>query len=549
VTAAALFTLQQNAYNHYIDQLGDASTEQLEFAAWCQQKAETCPQFHYWATVLELELTILVYVRSLRQASFAMYVDVLRELAVWFHALGHTNYARWIPVHLRDMVELPTTHPEIANEFRAGNFTVQKTTRPFSSIAVDQAHEQNNAAIKGDGGAVGLTDNPSALRRWMVAGPEVARLIEEFQDSNQDLSQDTKHHDQSSSVQTAFHKDVQSMIKVMEDFGNPFEEDSQDLLVLDTKEIAPSRAVDDLRRAYKVGRVQFDNFVRERLVERTKPIQDPIKRNKLKIFGQPATKSQVKGKQQMKSLRNDVNLFSRLYIGCQNRDGNLDEFFQHENQAYPPALSNDGGIRFGVKSDLLTCLEDFSQPRSEVTPTSCIVLDGAVIIQLLKPATAKTFNEYAHQVFVPHILSKFHQAARLDLVWDRYITNSLKGTARAKRGKGVRRRVVGGSTIPGNWASFLRVDENKTELFIFLSDILYDSFQLADKELVITKGEDVLRKPPLLDTSALAPCNHEEADTRIMLHAATLLTMATRRSSSAQLTLMLLSWQWLWHAP
>lgn len=46
----------------------------------------------------------------------------------------------------------------------------------FSSIPIDQAHEQNNACIKGDGGAVGLTDNPSALRRWMVAGPEVARV-------------------------------------------------------------------------------------------------------------------------------------------------------------------------------------------------------------------------------------------------------------------------------------------------------------------------------------------------------------------------------------
>ena len=30
---------------------------------------------------------------------------------------------------------------------------------------------------KGDGGAVGLTENPAALRRWMVSGPEMARLI------------------------------------------------------------------------------------------------------------------------------------------------------------------------------------------------------------------------------------------------------------------------------------------------------------------------------------------------------------------------------------
>ena len=144
---------------------------------------------------------------------------------------------------------------------------------------------------------------------------------------------------------------------------------------------------------------------------KTKPIEDAIHRNKLKIFGQPATKPQAKGKQQMKSfksLKNDVDLFSRLYFGCQNRDGNLDDFFQHENQACPPALSDGGGIQLGVKSDLLACLEDFSQPRSEVPPTSSIVLDGAVIkkliIQLLKPATAKTFYEYAQQVFVPYTL-------------------------------------------------------------------------------------------------------------------------------------------------
>jgi len=57
--------------------------------------------------------------------------------------------------------------------------------RLFSSIPIDQAHEQNNACTKKDGGAVVLTDNFSALCRWMVAGPEVARPIEEFQDHNQ----------------------------------------------------------------------------------------------------------------------------------------------------------------------------------------------------------------------------------------------------------------------------------------------------------------------------------------------------------------------------
>jgi len=71
-----------------------------------------------------------------------------------------------------------------------------------------------------------------------------------------------------------------------------------------------------------------------------------------------------------------------------------------------------------------------------------------------------------------------------------------------------------------NWASFLRVDDNKTELFCFLSGALLDSFQLAEKQLVITNRDAVLSKPPLLDTTSRAPCAQEEVDSCMMLHAA-----------------------------
>lgn len=56
-------------------------------------------------------------------------------------------------------------------------------------------------------------------------------------------------------------------------------------------------------------------------------------------------------------LRNDCSLFSRLFIACQTRKGNLPEFFRHENQPVPPALSKNGEMRTGQKSDLLHCLE------------------------------------------------------------------------------------------------------------------------------------------------------------------------------------------------
>ena len=43
---------------------------------------------------------------------------------------------------------------------------------------LDCTHEQLNAGVKGVGGAVGLRENPVALERWMVADPELARMIE-----------------------------------------------------------------------------------------------------------------------------------------------------------------------------------------------------------------------------------------------------------------------------------------------------------------------------------------------------------------------------------
>lgn len=98
------------------------------------------------------------------EANFALYCEALSELIPYFFANNNINYARWLPIHLRDMMSLEQHHPQVAREFHNGNFVVHKSCREFSAIAIDQAHEQANAVIKGDGGAIGVTEDPSALR-------------------------------------------------------------------------------------------------------------------------------------------------------------------------------------------------------------------------------------------------------------------------------------------------------------------------------------------------------------------------------------------------
>ena len=293
ITATTLHILQRRAYTRHCMTDFDDAEDLPEFEDWCHRRAKDIPHFQYWSTVLELEMLLLVYVHSLRQASFAMYLAALTELVPLFHALDHTHYSRRIPVHLRDMAALAMKHPGVPRVFRAGHFTVRNTKNVFSSIPIDQAHEQNNALIKGDGGAVGLTDNPSTLLRWMIAGPEVARAIEEFRDGHQHWGrrEDTRHHDQTPNVQTSFTKDARALVSVIEELGNPFEEESMDLIVLDTKEIAGHAAVETVRNVEKIGQEQFQAFTRECLVERTKSINHAIRWNKLKVFNTSTPRS------------------------------------------------------------------------------------------------------------------------------------------------------------------------------------------------------------------------------------------------------------------
>ena len=133
---------------------------------------------------------------------------------------------------------------------------------------------------------MGLTENPSALRRWMVSGPEIARIINEFEASMvtecPETEQSAKHHEDTRSLQSLFYRDVVSLTRTIEEMGNPFMEETDDLLALDTKQIMRSGALARLRKVEEVGMAQYESFIAERLMQQSKSLYDPIKRNNLR---------------------------------------------------------------------------------------------------------------------------------------------------------------------------------------------------------------------------------------------------------------------------
>lgn len=156
-------------------------------------------------------------------------------------------------------------------------------------------------------------------------------------------------------------------------------------------------------------------------------------------------------------------------------------------------------------------------PSSGPTVDS-LVIDGASLVNVKQPGQSRTFDNYANDIILPHITSLAQGHLRVDIVFDVYRDDSLKGETRRKRGIGSRRKLTDNTRPPKSWNPFLRCNENKTELFGCLAERIVSATITTEATIVVTKEEKVVSNRAL-DTDFVSPCNHGEADTRMFLHA------------------------------
>ncbi|ELU01310.1 hypothetical protein CAPTEDRAFT_215858 [Capitella teleta] len=129
-----------------------------------------------------------------------------------------------------------------------------------------------------------------------------------------------------------------------------------------------------------------------------------------------------------------------------------DDLFGHESSKFPPALTKDGVIDHSTKLEILDCL--CVQEKQIAPDTTCALLDGAVVVQMLRPKNSTTFGDYCTDVFLQYVLTMLKTKD-----WGKRIVCTI-----------------------------------------------------LEECLVVPEGS--------LNLLSLAPCSHEEADTRILLHLA-----------------------------
>ena len=157
--------------------------------------------------------------------------------------------------------------------------------------------------------------------------------------------------------------------------------------------------------------------------------------------------------------------------------------------------------------------------------SACLLIDGMALVAAVgKPADAQTFGDYADR-FQNAVLVAGLRYQQIHVLFDRYEKSSIKAGTRERRTRTIRpvRRVIENKNVPlpNSWSNFLALPENKANLAKFLSEHLIAN---APQEKVIvvaggfSDGKEAQSSNQLVDSSLLC-ADHEEADTRLVLHA------------------------------
>ena len=291
---------------------------------------------------------------------------------------------------------------------------------------------------------------------------------------------------------------------------------------------APQKVEEDLLLAYDKGEEAMTTFIRKRLISTEVPFYDPIPKLKLATFDSVSLSSVKIGRREV-ILKADRYLFAHLLVVAQTRDMDLREVFKYFLGPLPWSLASaDGSLCKTVKSKLQESLVEGVEPAEDAPPTAALLVDGMAVLQAMKDIPA-TFEELPAAVF-HSVVPTTTLARRVDFVTDRYPDVSVKNPERTKRAsQGIVKVKItgGGQKCPKQWKKFLSSGENKRTLTRFLlqqwSRDNYAErignrnvyFAVESKCFCLSVNDGKVVCEEILELNS----NHEEADTKLLLHA------------------------------
>jgi hypothetical protein len=123
---------------------------------------------------------------------------------------------------------------------------------------------------------------------------------------------------------------VCSLVEAFEDIGNPFLEESSDLLDLDESIIMPAEVVDNVRNVITIGEKLYWNFLQKRVFTQEEAFTTTITQGRLKFFKSSMTAPQSQ-RSSVAALKDSHAKVSQILLAANSGRNISDSVFKHEN--------------------------------------------------------------------------------------------------------------------------------------------------------------------------------------------------------------------------
>jgi len=300
--------LMQEQFNKLMKDFVDSKSEDVNFI--------------FWWRYMDMVSILLQFTRAQREGLWDLHLHSFSQMLPYFRRYDHLNYARWGPVYLAEMHQLPDP---VLEEFQKGNFVVKQSPQRFNQVDPDHAMEWVNGTGKKGGGIVGITKTTSALCRWTLSYNLRTHIAAETHGMYKLCPGSTHlHNEATKSRQTPDRDDENALISTFQGF-NMFSSalhpgSAGTLQNIATKDLATTEIQESLLHAKELGQEEMNTFVTERLTvakECSKPavsFHEPLHKDNAPTF---ATLYKVlkgtKDKDKKKSLR-QTEMFSNVSL-------------------------------------------------------------------------------------------------------------------------------------------------------------------------------------------------------------------------------------------
>jgi hypothetical protein len=384
------------------------------------------------------------------------------------------------------------------------------------------------------GGLSGFSTNEKARSNWTLTATSTATMTRSIMNmAGADDPDNWMHKDDTTSQLFRQEQQVRNVESIILRIGNPFKQPSDYITNLASGVQATEAVQKDLLLAWEKGSSRHHDFLKARILQQTVRIDDPMKKLSLKTFDSMGKSVKVQTRENKEvMIKSDLAVLSRLLVIALSREIDIREIMRYELGCVPRALArHDGTPTAAAKHLLRPALEDDIPPATDIPVDATWIVDAAAILHSITtvPTTYGDLSSLVFQIMTSHS----NHSSRVDFVCDSYPDKSTKNPIKVQRSAEaggeyvIKIKSSEQKILAHQWKKILSSGKSKEAMFrFFLEDWSSDAYKsrIRGRQIYISLGQ-VCHRISVYDdqvenNKVQELCsNHEEADTKLLLHA------------------------------